>query len=759
MKHNPRKSIAALISGFLLVFSTILSQPIAAAASSQSQTSTPPLGNGILYYIKCKASNKYLDVAGGADKNGTSVQQYDFNGTASQKWYVVDDGNGYYNLQSACGSGSRVLDVAAGSSANNAKLDLYEANDTNAQKYKITFNQSDNSFSIYTGSTGGTKSLDVPGAGTSNGIQLQQYSANGTDAQKFYFEAVAASPGRSAVSSVQSGKKYYIKSLASQLYLTAKNNGDTNGTAVTQEYLSGLASQEWLLTDAGNGTYFISSASSATGRTIDVPGASKDNGARLQLYSSNGSNAQKYKIAYNSDGTFSIYTQASSLSKSFDIPGASSAAGTYVQQYAWNASSAQRFVFESAALNTAAAGSIASGSSYYIQSSFGDLFVSPNGSAAQDGTPLVQELRNGGATQQWVFTKNDDGSYTIISGESGKAVDVAGASNTNGAQIQLYTPNGSDAQKWYLNSNSDGTFSITSKCAGGSRGFDINGISPLPNAAVHLWAYNSQINQKWKLVPTASASVISVVNKSFNTTLSTLAKVNSVTASSINPTTLFADGTSKYEFLSLYGIGGITGENINAMLQNCGVLTGQGQAIVDAAAKYDINPVYLAAHMRSESDRGTSTLAKGRYIQAGTYQVKVFKNFDGSYTYKTITVSTSGTYYNLFGIGAYNTDPINGGFYYAASQNWNSILAAINGGASWISSHYIHNSQVGSSNYDQPTLYEMRWDPEGTARHGRQGTEYATDTNWAWNIASIIRQYDDIFTGKSIKFYVPQFNS
>ncbi|MFT9055285.1 MAG: glucosaminidase domain-containing protein, partial [Ethanoligenens sp.] len=296
------------------------------------------------------------------------------------------------------------------------------------------------------------------------------------------------------------------------------------------------------------------------------------------------------------------------------------------------------------------------------------------------------------------------------------------------------------ANAGYANINHSGyTLSVdTTQLSSGTYTLAVAGIG---NNSVVQWATEA-------ITITGS---VTITSKPFNTTLDLLAQYNHVTADSINPTTLFADEQSKYEFISLYGLSGVTASDINTMLTNCGVLTGQGQAVVDAASTYNINPVYLAAHLRLESGNGTSKLAVGIQVAAGTYT-----DSKG----KTVTVSTTGTYYNLLGIHAYDGNAVPDGSQYAASQNWNSIQAAIVGGAAWVSKNYIHNSQMGSAYYDQPTLYEMKWDPQGTVKHNAQGqSEYATDPDWAYNIASTMAQYSNIFVGKNITYYVAKFNS
>ena len=102
------------------------------------------------------------------------------------------------------------------------------------------------------------------------------------------------------------------------------------------------------------------------------------------------------------------------------------------------------------------------------------------------------------------------------------------------------------------------------------------------------------------------------------------------------------------------------------------------------------------------------------------------------------------TVYNLFGIGAYDEDPINGGAQYAYEQGWTSVDAAIYGGAEWISSNYINNGQN--------TLYEMKWNPENPATH-----QYATDVAWAVKQARTIKSLVEA-SGGSVSFDVPVYS-
>src|SRR5699024_11280080 len=79
------------------------------------------------------------------------------------------------------------------------------------------------------------------------------------------------------------------------------------------------------------------------------------------------------------------------------------------------------------------------------------------------------------------------------------------------------------------------------------------------------------------------------------------------------------------------------------------------------------------------------------------------------------------TVYNMFGIGAVDSDPERLGAKTAYEQGWFTVEDAIIGGAKWISSSYINNPY-----YQQDTLYKMRWNPLQPGTH-----QYATDVAWA----------------------------
>lgn len=68
-------------------------------------------------------------------------------------------------------------------------------------------------------------------------------------------------------------------------------------------------------------------------------------------------------------------------------------------------------------------------------------------------------------SQIWVFTRNSDETYTITNKETGKVLDVYGASAATGAKVHTYAGNGTPAQKWYIFKYSTGKYIIRARCA------------------------------------------------------------------------------------------------------------------------------------------------------------------------------------------------------------------------------------------------------------------------------------------------------
>lgn len=121
--------------------------------------------------------------------------------------------------------------------------------------------------------------------GTKNGAKIQQWACNGTDAQLNQMWKFKPT-----------GNGYYkvLVKQAKKLGWQATNNGTANGTPIQLWTYAGTDHQQWKAEAAGSGAFrFVGRGS---GKCLDVPAASKENGVQLQLYDCNGTAAQSFRL-------------------------------------------------------------------------------------------------------------------------------------------------------------------------------------------------------------------------------------------------------------------------------------------------------------------------------------------------------------------------------------------------------------------------------------------------------------------------------
>ena len=210
-----------------------------------------------------------------------------------------------------------------------------------------------------------------------------------------------------------------------------------------------------------------------------------------------------------------------------------------------------------------------------------------------------------------------------------------------------------------------------------------------------------------------SQQVSSKDNKSWRDASSTEIKA------AMNSSEFIESDTQKYQFLELDKYQGIDENRIKRMLIDNPILLKHSDDFIQAAKNKHVNEVYLISHALLETGSAKSELASGVEI-------------DGK------------KYYNFFGVGALDEDPIKTGSEYAKKHGCDTPEKAISGGANFIHDHFL-------SNKDQNTLYSMRWNPKNPGEH-----QYATDIKWAESNASLMANfYNDMKTeGKYYKYFV-----
>lgn len=142
------------------------------------------------------------------------------------------------------------------------------------------------------------------------------------------------------------------------------------------------------------GTYVIRSV--MTNKCIDVASSSTADGAKVQQWDCNGTNAQRFRVAPTSGGYFSIINVNSS--KALDIKEGSTAANALVHQWGYGGGANQQFRFVKEV-----------GNEFSIRARHTDMSIDVYWGNTANGTELVQYPYEQRTNQRWTFDRIDGG--------------------------------------------------------------------------------------------------------------------------------------------------------------------------------------------------------------------------------------------------------------------------------------------------------------------------------------------------------------
>ena len=476
--------------------------------------------------ISALDSNYVLDVSGGKANNGTNVQLYNGNGSDAQNWNIEKFVSKYEQLDVLASSNKNtitdgvyvisssmnskyVLDVKGGSTSNCGNIQLYVNNESTAQAFKVSHDAQ--GYVTFTNVNSG-KVLDVSGGIARNGRNVQQYTSNGTRSQKWVIK--------------KSGNGYTIVSALDSNFVLDLSSGRVNNSQNIQLYTSNDSNaQKWNLTKylskqeklnqlaaenkntLADGVYKIGNAQNSN-YVLDIASGSKNNGANVQLYLSNGTTAQSFKVTHDTNG-YVTFTNVNS-GKALDVSGGKVANYSNIQQYNSNGTKSQKWIVTK------------SNSGYTIISALDSNYVLDlSGGKVVNSRNIQLYQSNGSTAQQWTFEKNitererldematqnksmmDDGVYYIKNRDVKFALDVASASSYSGANVQLYSLNKTDAQKWLVSHDSKGYVSFKNV----NSGMYLTATGSSNGANVNQQSQSNGYNQKWIIAFDSSQNI------------------------------------------------------------------------------------------------------------------------------------------------------------------------------------------------------------------------------------------------------------
>jgi len=124
------------------------------------------------------------------------------------------------------------------------------------------------------------------------------------------------------------------------------------------------------------------------------------------------------------------------------------------------------------------------------------------GASTDAGASAIQWICHGGPNQQWRLEPAGGGAVRIIARHSGQALDVFGASLDDVAPIIQWPVHGGDNQTWTLEPASDGYVRLVVRHSG--KATDVEFASVDDGARVIQYTSHGGANQQWLLRPVES---------------------------------------------------------------------------------------------------------------------------------------------------------------------------------------------------------------------------------------------------------------
>jgi pectin lyase len=340
---------------------------------------------------------------------------------------------------------------------------------------------------------------------TASKVNYLRLSAAGVPSAGFV--TVPSGPMKPKAASFNEGSTFTIKNAEYNSYLSLGiGTGSTVHIVLSRE--EDLYTAVWKLFSAGDGYYYIALASSDN-EVIEAPGGTESNSNGFSLSKYSGSDKQQFKFLENSDGTYTIVTKASEEASAMDA-----AMGNMVCQSELADDNKQHWQL----VADSDPGCIMDTNVIYTFKNVNSgLVMDIVYGKMEDGTNVQQWEQNGYDCQKWVLkrdgaTGSPNVRYFIRSlQDENYALRVEDSGNGANISIAPFSEN-DDNQAFIFSKNLDGTYSILSYVSGGTRYVEVDAAKKDGGANVQHWENTNNSCQKWELLTEAKPVVEGDVN-------------------------------------------------------------------------------------------------------------------------------------------------------------------------------------------------------------------------------------------------------
>ncbi|WP_103336505.1 non-reducing end alpha-L-arabinofuranosidase family hydrolase [Amycolatopsis sp. CA-126428] len=146
----------------------------------------------------------------------------------------------------------------------------------------------------------------------------------------------------------------------------------------------------------------------------------------------------------------------------------------------------------------ASAATVDTNASYVLINRNSGKAMDVSGASTADGAVVHQWSRHDGANQQWQFVDSGSGYYRLKSKNSGKVLDIDGWSTADGGKVQQWTDLNGTNQQFSLAGSDGGYVRLLNRNSG--KAVEVTGASTADGAAVVQYGDWQGANQQWQLV-------------------------------------------------------------------------------------------------------------------------------------------------------------------------------------------------------------------------------------------------------------------
>ena len=286
---------------------------------------------------------------------------------------------------------------------------------------------------------------------------------------------------------ISDGATYTMSNANSHLMLTIVGGTTTSGTFATQQNADNATDQQWKFVQQTSGYFKIFNV--ASGKLLGVQNASTANGAKVLQWDDNGTLDHEWAVAPNPAGGFTATNRNSG--KYLEIPSASTTVGTAAGQWSDTGCACQRWNLTQTALPNLATGQ------YRLINKNSGKFLEIPGASTTVGKQAGQWVNTANNCQLWTFTAQSGGAWTVKNVNSGLFLDDNGSTSAGAAVVQnaSSTANG---QKWTLTDAGNGYFKLVN--VGSGLVADVASASTANGALIVQSADNGADDELWQIV-------------------------------------------------------------------------------------------------------------------------------------------------------------------------------------------------------------------------------------------------------------------